>query len=78
MKNKRLLKRINNFVNRSGENHETHKFIKGTFHFTENPVNYDDRYYGMKYFFCYDNTYTVIEAFKTQAELDEFLREYGF
>ena len=78
MKNNQLLKRIDNFVTRSGENPKTHDLIKGTFYFTENPIKYHDGYYGMKYFFCYHNTHTILAAFRTQNELDEFLIEYGF
>ena len=78
MKNQKLLARINNFIANSHENERTHELIKGRFYYTENPINYNDSYDGMKYFLCYHNTHTILAAFKTQGEIEEFLMEYGF
>lgn len=38
---------------------------------TESPVNFDDRHFGMKYFICFHNTHKIVDAFKTQKELEE-------
>jgi hypothetical protein len=40
---------------------------------TDNPINYDDRYYGKSWFICFDNTNTVVSAHNTQRELEEEL-----
>ena len=47
-------------------------------YFTRNPINNDLRYKGRKYFFVYHNTHTICKAFKTQAELHDYLTSYGF
>lgn len=44
-------------------------------YFTENPVKYDDRYYGCKYFLCWQNTRNIFKAFRTQSEAIESLKE---
>lgn len=44
-------------------------------YFTENPVNFNDDYYGYKYFLCWQNTHGIYKAFKTQQECVEELEE---
>ena len=46
-----------------------------TMRVTENPVNYEEKYYGYKYFIEFNNTHKIVGAFKTQRELEERLDE---
>lgn len=40
-------------------------------YFTENLVNYDDKYYSYRYFLLWTNTHGVFAAYKTQTEAIE-------
>lgn len=42
-------------------------------YYTDCPLNYNDDYYGYKYFFVYHSTHNIAKAFRTQWELEEFL-----
>lgn len=68
MKNKKLLKRIENYI----KSREDMVYI----YFSET-IN-DLRYKKYRYFFKFCNTNNVAQAFKTQKEISEFLEERGF
>lgn len=38
-------------------------------YFTENPLNYNERYEGCKYFLVWQNTHQIYNAYKTQQEV---------
>ena len=46
-----------------------------TMRVTENPANYEEKYYGYKYFIEFLNTHKIVGAFKTQRELEARLDE---
>ena len=46
-----------------------------TMRVTENPTNYEEKYYGYKYFIEFHNTNKIVGAFKTQRELEARLDE---
>ena len=47
----------------------------GTMRVTENPINYEDKYHGYKYFIEFLSTHKIIGAFKTQRDLETRLDE---
>ena len=46
-----------------------------TMRVTESPINLTDKYYNYKYFIEFNNTHKIVEAFKTQRELEARLDE---
>ena len=71
---KDLLERAENFAKNTYGTFEH----GGTLYFTKNPINNDLRFKGKKYFFCYATHHAIKYSFKTQAELSEFLSEFGY
>lgn len=54
------------------------KFVRLTtfpfaMYYTDSPINYNDDYYGCKYFLVYHGTHTIYKGFETQWQLEEFL-----
>lgn len=52
-----------------------------TMYLTENPINYDDNWYGCKYFICFHNTHSIVKGFSNIPDTIEFLSyviENGF
>lgn len=72
MKNMKLLKRAKAYAESTSYPFEVR--------FTENPFDTlgNDSWWGCKYYFEYVNAHNIAEAFKTQAELSDFLTERGF
>ena len=72
MKNKKLLKRAEAYA----------ESTEGVFkvRYTEDPFDTvgNDSWWGCKYFFEYVNAHNIAQAFKTQAELSDFLLKKGF
>lgn len=66
MKNKKLENRIEKYCNNTS--------FPYAVYFTENPLNFGG-YEGYKYFFCYHNTHTIVAAFKSQREIEEYIDE---
>ena len=77
MKNTKLQKRIDNFI-QNATYYNTDGLINGSIYYTENPINYNDNDYGYKYFICYHNTNIIIKKFRTQNELSDFLTDLNF
>lgn len=70
MKNKKLLKRAKAYAEST-----TYPF---NVTFTECPIDKEDDIWEYRYFFQYSQIYSIAEKFKTQAELNDFLKEKGF
>ena len=46
-----------------------------TMYLTENPINYNDRWHGCKYFICFHNTNTIVQGFSNIPDTIEFLND---
>lgn len=72
MRNKTLLKRAKAYA----------ESTEGVFkvRYTENPFDAvgNDTWWGCKYFFEFVDAHNIAQAFRTQAELSDFLTERGF
>lgn len=47
--------------------------FSGLIYYTDNHINFDDKYFGYKYFIVFQNTHKIYQAYRTQSELTDGL-----